>query len=121
MLKFRLLQVEKRSEKNESTGVEMSKSWATIEILTGSKKGDQFDIARGDKKHIISDYKVIMVLAAIDEGAKEIELRERESFALPYDPDATEKPYKFRGVDEDGQVVIEWQKDGETMTRLLKP
>lgn len=121
MLKFRLLNVEERMEKNERTGIEMQKLYAMIEILTGSKKGDQFELLKGDKKHIISDYKVIMVLAAIDEGAKEIELRERESFSLPYDPDATEKPYKFKGVDENGGVIIEWQADGETKTRTITP
>ena len=121
MLKFKLRKVEKRSVESESTGIEMEKLFATVEVLTGSKKGDEFEIPKGDRNYIISDYKVILVLAAIGKGADEFELAERESFSLPHDPDSTDKPFTFKGVDKAGNVVVEWQQDGETKTRLLTP
>ena len=49
----------------------------------------------------------------------EFQVEERESFALPHDPEAADKPYTFKEVKEDGTIVIEYEEDGETKTKEL--
>lgn len=119
--RFKLLKVEERKVEQTSTGTTKQELFATVEIVTGSKKGETHDIAKGDNKYIIRDYKVILVLAAIGEGANEFEIEENGSFSLPYDEAAADKPYTFKGLNEQGDVVIAWEKDGEPVQRTLKP
>lgn len=119
--KFRLVKVESREVENESTGLTTQETFATVEVLNGPKKGTQYEFARSNKKYIVRDYKVILVLNAIGEGGNQFEVLENDTFSLPFDSEAAEKPYKFKGVDENGGVIIEWQAGGETRTKTLTP
>ena len=51
----------------------------------------------------------------------QLEIKERDSFALPFDPNAEEKPYTFAGVSDLGAAIIEWEQDGESKTLELQP
>ena len=119
--KFRLVKVEERRITVESSGIEKDELFATVEVLSGPKKGVQYVIPRSDKRYIIRDYKVVLVLNAIGEGGNQFTVLENDTFSLPYDSEATEKPYEFKGVDENGAVIIEWQDDGETKPLILTP
>lgn len=119
--RFNLIKVERRKIENPRTKVMEEKLFATVEVLNGPKKGTQYEFARGNRNYIVRDYKVMLVLNATGEGGNQFEVLENDTFALPFDSDATEKPYKFKGVDENGSAVIEWQADGETKTKILSP
>lgn len=119
--KFRLVKVEQRRVKNERTGIESDELFATVEVLNGPKKGVQYEIPRSNKKYIIRDYKVILVLNAIGEGGNQFEVAENDTFSLPFDSEAAEKPYKFKGLDDAGGVIIEWEADGAPQSTTLTP
>jgi hypothetical protein len=70
---------------------------------------------------IVKDWTAVLVLAAIGEEAKELQIEERSRFALPFDPDAAEKPYTFAGVSDAGAAIVEWEEDGETKSMDLAP
>ena len=119
--KFKLLKVEQRRITSESTGIEKDELFATVEVLSGAKKGVQYVVPRSNKRYIVRDYKVVLVLNAIGEGGNQFTVEENGTFSLPFDSEATEKPYKFKGVDENEGVIIEWTVNGKTDTVTLTP
>lgn len=119
--KFKLLSVERKNVIQESTGTEVEELFATVEVLTGSKIGTQYVVPKRNRQFVVRNYKANLVLAAIGEEGNNFEVEENTRFSLPHDPAATDKPFLFKGVENDADVVIEWQKDGETKQLILKP
>lgn len=74
------------------------------------------------KKFGGEDYFATIYLATPAEEAKTLELAEGQSFSLPLDKDAAEKPYTFKEVRNGGaEVVITWDNNGEIKELVLRP
>ena len=121
-LRYELKSVEQKQEENPRNGLVEKFNLATIEDVGGPKKGDVIELKKGSRNgRIIRDWTAVLVLAAVGEEGNELKVAERESFALPLDPDAAEKPYTFAGVSDAGAAIIEWKVDGETKNMELTP
>lgn len=121
-MRYELKKVEQREFKNPNTGITQKANFAEIEDVAGAKKGDILEIKKGSRNGVIlRDYTAVLSLGAIGQEAVTLKVEERSSFALPLDPNAPEKPYKFIGVSDTGAVIIEWEEDGESKTREIQP
>ncbi len=121
-LRYELKSVEQKQEQNPRNGLMEKFNVATIEDVGGPKKGDVIELKKGSANGlIIRDWTAILVLAAVGEEGNELKVAERESFALPLDPNAAEKPYMFAAVSDRGAAIIEWKENGETKSRELIP
>ena len=113
-LRFRLLEVVDREIKSERTGVTSTVKIAIIEDLHPNKQGEKFEVPRGSRSRVIrTDYTAILMLNAAGGEGIEFKVEENNSFALPFDENAAEKPYTFAGVNEAGEVVIKIEGSDE--------
>jgi hypothetical protein len=113
-LRFRLLSVEEREVVNERTNTTSREKFAMIEDLLPAKAGDKFEVQKGKAGLIRRDYGLILMLNAAGSQGQEFKVDERASFALPADPNATDKPYTFKEVVDDTTVIISHQEGAET-------
>ncbi len=121
-LRFELKSVEQRKVKNPRNGLMETISFALIEDVSPNKKGDKHEIMKGSKNGIvIRDWTAGLFLNAVGEADKVVKVDERTSFSLPLDPDAAVKPFLFKEVNANNEVVIEWKENGETKSRILTP
>ena len=121
-MRYEFKKIEQRTFKNPGTGVMQTANFATFEDVAGAKKGDIVELKKGSRNGVIvKDWTAVLVLAAIGEEAKELQIEERSRFALPFDPDAAEKPYTFAGVSDAGAAIVEWEEAGETKSMDLAP
>ena len=121
-MRYELTKVEQRKFVNPRNNLEETSNFAVIEDVAGAKKGDIIEIKKGSRNGvIIKDWTAVLVLAAIGQQGNQLEIKERDSFALPFDPNAEEKPYTFAGVSDLGAAIIEWEQDGESKTLELQP
>jgi len=121
-MRYEFTKIEQRTFRNPGTGVMQTANFATFEDVAGAKKGDIVELKKGSRNGVIvKDWTAVLVLAAIGEEAKELQIEERSRFALPFDPNAAEKPYTFAGVSDAGAAIIEWEEDGETKSMDLAP
>jgi hypothetical protein len=88
-----------------------------------NKDGREYEIGKGAKKGtIIRDFTATFVLNAIGQGANLIEVEENGRFALPFDAQSGEKPFRFKEVRQGAgglEVVIEESGAGEMQEHLL--
>ena len=121
-MRYELTKVEQRKFLNPRNNLQETSNFAIIEDVAGAKKGDVIEIKKGSRNGvIIKDWTAVLVLAAIGQQGNELEIKERDSFALPFDPNAAEKPYTFAGVSDAGAAIIEWEEDGESKSLELQP
>ena len=78
-------------------------------------------VSDDDGRRSINQCQAHLYLAAVGEANNVVAIPERGSFSLPIDPDAAQKPYVFKEVNDAGQVVIEYQAGGETESVMLTP
>ncbi len=121
-MRYELTKVEQRKFVNPRNNLQETSNFAMIEDVAGAKKGDVIEIKKGSRNGvIIKDWTAVLVLAAIGEQGNQLEIKERDSFTLPFDPNAEEKPYTCAGVSDLGAAIIEWEQDGESKTLELQP
>ena len=121
-MRYEFKKIEQRTFENPGTGVMQTANFATLEDVGAAKKGDIIELKKGSRNGVIvKDWTAVLVLAAIGEEAKELQIEERSRFALPFDPNAVKKPYTFAGVSDAGAAIVEWKEDGETKSMDLQP
>jgi len=120
MLRFELIEVKfERRPDPQLGGMIKDVYTAIIADKRPNKAGRIYKVEKGESI-LIRDYTATFFLDAVNQGAVNFEVEENESFSLPYDPNAAEKPYVFRGVTDDReQAVVEWEEENETKRRLL--
>lgn len=114
--RFRLKAVEERQVENERTGVQTNENFAVVEDLKPNLKaaGTTYEIPYSGPGLVFSDYKAVLYLNAIGQADETFEVPVNTRFALPHDPDAADKPFLFKEVSNVGDVIIEWEEDGQT-------
>lgn len=121
-LRYEFKEIQQRTEKNPRNGILETSNFALLEDVGSAKKGDKVELKKGSRNGvIIRDWTAVLVLAAVGQESNELKVQERDSFALPFDPNAAKKPFTFTGVTDDGAAIIEWEHDGETKTLELAP
>ena len=81
--------------------------------ITDMKKGDTFEIARGDKEGMVSqDHTVKFGLKALGLDGESLVLEENSRFDLPSGKVHSEGKYYFKEV-KDNKAIIIYEKDGE--------
>jgi hypothetical protein len=99
-------------QKETDSGIE--KSFARIEDLKPGKEGTIYEYPSGSHKTLESDYTARLYLDTPDQRDNEFTVPEGPDFALPYDPDAEEKPYLLKEIGNNGQtLLLLWNDDGE--------
>ncbi|NIP93850.1 MAG: hypothetical protein GWO24_10505, partial [Akkermansiaceae bacterium] len=95
-LRFELKNVEQRNERNPRSGLEETNTYAILEDVSATKKGDNHEIKKGSRNgKVIRDFVGNLYLDAIGESTNIVKVPERTRFSLPLDPDAADKPYLF--------------------------
>ena len=121
-MRYEFKKIEQRTFENPRTKLKETSNFATLEDVAGAKKGDVIELKKGARNYKdVRDWTATLRLGAIGQEANEIKIEERGAFALPFDPNAAEKPYTFAGVSDTGAVIIEWEEDGEAKSRELQP
>ena len=99
--------------KKEVRGIQ--KDFVSIEDLKPGKVGKTYEIPSGAHKTFQTDYKATLFLDTPAESGNKFLVEEGTSFSLPYDPEATDKPYTLAEIQNDGaSLLLLWEKDGET-------
>lgn len=125
-LRFALDSVEHERRENPRTKAMEDVYTATLTDLSPNKKGKKYKVEKGTKTgRFIRDYKATLFLDAIGQKGVDIVVEENESFALPHDEAAADKPYRFKEVRNQGQAgqeeaVIEYTENGESKELVLK-
>jgi hypothetical protein len=114
--RFRLKDVVTEDVTNVKTGIVQPEDFAIVEDLKPNLKeaGRVYKIPYSGRGLIFSDYKVLLYLDAIGEEGNSFEVPENTRFSLPYKADAADKPFLFKEVSAAGDVIIEYEKDGQT-------
>lgn len=73
--RIRLVRVDQRAAKNERNGITSDQMFATVEVLSGPKKGTRYEIERSNRNFIIGTIKAILVLNAPGEDGSPVYTR----------------------------------------------
>lgn len=99
--------------KKDVRGIE--KEFAKVEDQKVGKAGKTYEIPSGAHRTLQTDYSARLYLDTPDEVGTKFTVEEGMSFSLPYDPDATEKPYTLKEIQNDGtKLLLQWENNGET-------
>ena len=123
--RFRVKDVFEEEVTNERTNTTSKVKFATVEDLAENKAGRIYKLKRGmrsyeKQQYIQRDYTAVLELAAIGQGGVQFRVPENSRFSLPFDENATEKPFHFKEVRNGDTVVIEWEENGETKSLDLR-
>lgn len=121
--RFRLLKVEERMVRNESTKQDEPLKFATIEDLKPNKKGDTFEIPRKMANRVKPDFirrdrTAVFDLRAAGHEGQTFEVEERTEFALP--PGAATKEFFLKEVTDDA-VTVEIREAGSNPREVTIP
>ena len=93
----------------------IQKDLAKIEDLKEGKGNQIYEVPSGANRIIRSDYTARLFLDTPDQRDSKFEVEEGMSFSLPYDSEAKEKPYTFKGIGPNGDTaLLLWDNDGKT-------
>ena len=121
-MRYEFKKIEQRKFINPRNNLQEISNFATLEDVAGAKKGDSVELKKGSRNGVnVRDWTAVLRLAAIGQEANELQIEERGTFSLPFDPNAAKKPYTFAGVSDLGSAIIEWDEDGETKSMELQP
>ncbi len=121
-MRYEFKKIEQRKFINPRNNLQETSNFATLEDVAGAKKGDSIELKKGSRNGVnVRDWTAVLRLAAIGQEANELQIEERGTFSLPFDPNAAKKPYTFAGVSDLGSAIIEWDEDGETKSMELQP
>lgn len=99
--------------KKEVRGIE--KEFAEVEDQKPGKAGRKYEIPSGAHRTLQTDYSARLYLDTPTEEGNKFSVEEGMSFSLPYDPDAAEKPYTLKEIQNDGtKLLLQWENNGET-------
>ncbi len=97
------------------------KTFVRIEDLKSGKEGKVYEFASGAHKTLVSDYTARLFLDTPDLSDQKFAVEEGVSFSLPYDENATEKPYTLKEIRGEGaSALLLWNNNGETTELELK-
>lgn len=119
MGRFKFIEIEERTEKNERIGINQTLRYAIFEDQKPNKLGLRYEVPnrlpnaqRGDYQQF--DRTAVLDLQALGMSGQEFKVEERTKFALP--PSAEEKTYLLKEVTPES-IVVEWQdEEGKTQS-----
>ncbi|BDS05927.1 hypothetical protein NT6N_09670 [Oceaniferula spumae] len=116
--RFKFLGVEE--EEVRKNGIAQVERYWLLEDKQPNKLGKKYKVDRQGNPGIL-DSTVEFTLNALGQGASPFKVKENTRFSLPFNENATEKPYLLKKVDLDAQnVEIEYtDKEGNTKSLLL--
>ena len=121
-MRYEFKKIEQRKFINPRNNLQETSNFATLEDVAGAKKGDVIELKKGSRNGVnVRDWTAVLRLAAIGQEANELQVEERGTFSLPFDPNAAKKPYTFAAVSDAGFAIIEWEEDGEAKSMELQP
>lgn len=113
--RFKFIEIEERSERNERLGIDQTLRYAIFEDQKPNKLGLRYEVPNRLPNAQRADYQqfdrtAVLDLQALGLAGQEFKVEERTDFALP--PTATEKAYHLKEVTPEA-IVVEWKdKDG---------
>ncbi|MBK1829394.1 hypothetical protein JIN77_01535 [Verrucomicrobiaceae bacterium R5-34] len=116
--RFKFVRLEKKQVKKG--GITTEERFWIIEDKQPNKKGVTYEIDRQGNPGIF-DSTVEFQLNALGQEGETFKVPEMTRFSLPFDANATEKPYLLKSVDRiNNKVEIEYtDKEGNTKTQVL--
>ena len=107
-------------EKIEKVVNGIPKAFAKVEDLKPGKGNRIYELARSNKIPQ-NDYTARLFLDTPDQRENKFAVEEGMSFSIPFDKDATEKPYTLKEIGSDGTTaLLLWENNGETTPLELK-
>ncbi len=90
------------------------KTFARIEDLKPGKGNRVYEIPTGSHRTFENDYTARLFLDTPEQENHIFSVEEGQSFSLPYDKDAAEKPYTLKEIGGDGTTaLLLWQDNGD--------
>jgi hypothetical protein len=118
LLRFELKAVRLDPVRNERTNIVRDHYIATFIDRLPTKDGREYEVQKGGGALVVRDYTATFLLDAIGQSSHRFRVEENAVFALPFDADAAEKPYRFQEVRSRAgrqEVVIVNAGSGESL------